>query len=102
MSPATGIMIFAAVALLVACDRGQRAEPQAQPGPPATPASAFAFVPDSAWISVVGPTLVGFFPVKSNAEIDADGDLATVLDDFSYHLGTAMDSLQAQGFVVTM
>ena len=46
--------------------------------------------------------MVGFFPVRSNAEIDADDDLATVLDDFSYHLGTAIDSLQAQGFVVTM
>ena len=102
MSPGTSFLILVAAALLAGCDRLPRAEPGTQPGPPGVPAGSFTLVPDSAWISVDRPTMVGFFPVKSNAEIDADDDLATVLDDFSYHLGTAIDSLQAQGFVVTM
>lgn len=66
------------------------------------PSQEFAQMPDSAWIDVNGPTLVGFYPIVSNAELDADDDLATVLDDFAYHFGTASDSLQAQGYAMSM
>ncbi len=62
--------------------------------------SGFAAAPDSAWVLVKGLTLVGFYPVMSNAQIDADDGMATALDDFSYHLGTAMDSLLAAGFTM--
>jgi len=64
--------------------------------------SAFSAVPDSAWIDVRGLTLIGFYPIRTNEELERDEDLATVLDDFSYYLGTAMDSLTAAGVTVHM
>lgn len=67
---------------------------------PTAAADTFATVPDSAWINVNGPTLIGFYPVVSNEQIDKDDGLATALDDFSFHLGTAQDSLKAAGFTV--
>ena len=63
---------------------------------------AFATVPDSAWIDVNGPTLIGFYPVVSNEQIEKDEGLATALDDFSFHPGTAQDSLRAAGFTVEL
>jgi hypothetical protein len=57
-------------------------------------------VADSVLITVTGVTIVGFYPIRSNDELEADEDLATVLDDFSYHLGAAMDSLNAAGVTV--
>jgi hypothetical protein len=65
-------------------------------------AERLAAVPDSVWIDLKGPTLIGFYPIVTNAQIDADQDLATVLDDFSYHFGSASDSLAALGFTLTM
>lgn len=69
--------------------------------PGASPAavvdSTAASAPDSAWVDVTGLTLVGFYPIVSNEQLERDADLATILDDFSYHLGTAMDSLTARG-----
>mgnify|MGYP001574045505 CR=1 FL=1 len=62
--------------------------------------SGFATVPESVWVVVSGPTLIGFHPVVSNEQLEADEGLATALDDFSYHIGTAMDSLLAAGFTV--
>lgn len=59
--------------------------------------SAADAVPDSAWVDVNGLTLVGFYPMVTNEQLERDEDLATVLDDFSYHLGTATDSLTARG-----
>ena len=78
-----------AVAGLTSC----RAQPLADP---------FAHVPDSAWVTVTTPTIVGFFPLVTDAEIERDEDLAMALDNVAYHLGTATDSLEAQGFAVTM
>ena len=66
------------------------------------PPNSLVHVPDSAWISVTGPTIVGFFPLVSDAEIERNEDLAMALDNVAYHLGTATDSLEAQGFAVTM
>ena len=62
--------------------------------------SGFASVSDSAWVDVKGPVLVGFYPVRTNDQLERDADLATALDDFAYHIGTAMDSLYAAGFTV--
>jgi hypothetical protein len=62
--------------------------------------SGFAAVADSEWVDVKGPTLVGFYPVRTNEQLEKDEGLATALDDFAYHIGTAMDSLYAQGFTV--
>ena len=62
--------------------------------------SGFAAVADSAWVDVNGPTLVGFYPIRTNEQLEKDESLATALDDFAYHIGTAMDSLYAQGFTV--
>lgn len=67
---------------------------------PAPPADTFATVPDSTWIDVNGPTLIGLYPVMSNEQLEKDEGLATALDDFSFHLGTAQDSLKAAGFTV--
>lgn len=47
-------------------------------------------------------TLIGLYPIRTNEELERDEDLATVLDDFSYYLGTAMDSLTAAGVTVHM
>lgn len=62
--------------------------------------SGFATVSDSEWVDVKGPTLVGFYPIRTNEQLEKDEGLATALDDFAYHIGTAMDSLYAQGFTV--
>jgi hypothetical protein len=72
----------------------------ATPAPAAPFDSAYAGVPDSAWIPVTGPTLIGFYPLRSNDQLEQDEGLATALDDFSYHIGTAMDSLTALGVSV--
>ena len=57
-------------------------------------------VADSVSITVTGVTIVGFYPIRSNDELEADENLATVLDDFSYHLGAASDSLHAAGVTI--
>ena len=57
-------------------------------------------VPDSVVVRVHGPTLISFYPTVTQAQIDSSEDLATVLDDFSYHLSTAQDSLRAMGFTI--
>src|SRR5688500_20127247 len=62
--------------------------------------SGFTSVSDSAWVDVNGPTLVGFYPIRTNDQLERDADLATALDDFSYHIVTAMDSLHTAGFTV--
>src|SRR5688572_25198155 len=62
--------------------------------------SGFTSVSDSAWVDVHGLTLVGFYPIRTNDQLERDADLATALDDFSYHIGTAMDSLHAAGFTI--
>ena len=60
----------------------------------------FAMLADSAWIDVTGPTLIAFHPTTSNELLEKDQDLASALDDLSYHVGVAMDSLYAQGYAV--
>jgi hypothetical protein len=45
-------------------------------------------------------TLVGFYPIRTNEQLEKDPDLASVLDDFAYYIGNAMDSLIAAGATV--
>ncbi|MBI4885812.1 MAG: hypothetical protein HY824_01855 [Acidobacteria bacterium] len=66
----------------------------------ATIDSSFAAAPDSAWVVVDGLALIGFYPIVSNERLDADEGLSVALDDFSYHLSVAMDSLEADGFTL--
>lgn len=97
--------------LAAACESGARdaaiSTPATEPASTVTPAlttvvDSLATVPDSAWIDITGPTLIGFYPVVSNEQIEEDEGLATALDDFSFHLGTAQDSLKAAGFTVQL
>lgn len=44
--------------------------------------------------------LIAFHPSVSNEQIEADEDLATVLDDLAFHVGSAMDGLAAAGVSV--
>ena len=97
-------LLIAAFLLTLCIGACEPAVPNPAPPTPATQpapvADAFATVPDSAWITITGPTLIGFYPLVSNEQIEKDEGLATVLDDFSFHLGTAQDSLRAAGFTV--
>jgi len=88
--------------LLLTAGCGREGVPNDSATVPPTTAidSGFASVADSAWVDVSGPTLVGFFPIRSNDQLERDPDLATALDDFAYYIGTAMDSLYAAGFTV--
>jgi hypothetical protein len=87
-------LVLVAVAIQ-ACERTTSDAPADRASDP-----TFMAVPDSEWVDVSGPTLIAFYPIVSDDEIERDADLATVLDDFSYHIGTAMDSLDAAGFKV--
>jgi hypothetical protein len=55
---------------------------------------------DSATVLVQGPMLVAFYPQVTQAQVDSSEELATVFDDFTYHLSTAADSLRALGITV--
>jgi hypothetical protein len=85
----------------IACGREGVTKDSATTVAPAPPIdSGFLSVSDSEWVDVKGPVLVGFYPVRTNEQLERDADLATALDDFAYHIGTAMDSLYAAGFTV--
>ena len=85
---------------LLACDRRTEGGDTAIAPLRVNVDSGFASVADSDWVDVKGPTLIGFHPIRTNEQLERDADLATVLDDFAYHIGTAMDSLIAAGFTV--
>jgi hypothetical protein len=55
---------------------------------------------DTSMVVVEGPTLVAFYPATTQAQVDSSEDLATVFDDFSYHLSSAADSLRALGITL--
>jgi hypothetical protein len=100
MSRLTWLTLTALIAAS-ACERGS-AEHGSDAGAARLVAidSGFSSAPDSAWVDVNGSTMIGFYPIASNERLERDADLATVLDDFAYHIGTAMDSLVAAGFTV--
>ena len=56
---------------------------------------------DSTLVVIDRPTLIGFYPAVTQAQVDSSEELATVFDDFSYHLSSAADSLRALGITVT-
>lgn len=112
------VSLVATAAVLADCGSGSReqgnadstamAAQAAAPAPTPGAASAnssptdsmFAAVADSAWVPVEGLSLIAFYPIASNDSLEADEGLATALDDLSYHIGSAMDSLMAVGFTV--
>lgn len=49
---------------------------------------------DSPAVDVAGPTVVVVAPPVTAKEVDTDEDLATVLDDFNWHLALAMQALE--------
>ena len=55
---------------------------------------------DSTAVVLRGPTLVAFSPSATEAQIDSSEALATILDDYSFHLSQAADSLRALGVAV--
>ena len=55
---------------------------------------------DSMLVAIEGPTLIAFYPAVSQAQVDSSEELATVFDDFSYHLSSASDSLRALGITI--
>jgi hypothetical protein len=57
-------------------------------------------VVDSILVAIDGPTLIAFYPAVTQAQVDSSEELATVFDDFSYHLSSATDSLRALGLTV--
>jgi hypothetical protein len=80
---------------VVACG-GEAGDPR-EPAP-----TVGAHVADSMWIEVRLPMIVGFYPTVGNDSLERDEGLATALDDFSYHMGTAIDSLDAIDVGTTM
>jgi hypothetical protein len=76
--------------------------PQAAPvaAPVAVPTAATPAITDSSQVAVDGPTLIAFYPAVTQAQVDSSEELATVFDDFSYHLSSAADSLRALGLTV--
>ncbi len=94
---------LALVLAVLGCERQEPAAAiAATDTSPVAVSDSFAGVPDSVWIDVQGPTMVGFFRPATNAELEQDGSLAALLDQFAYNLGIATDSLHAHGFTVTM
>lgn len=89
-----------ALSLLVGCDRGtplpESAPVEARPESPAVAPT----VPDSLIIEVAQPTLIGFHPFATDSMLERDEELATVLDDFGYHLSGAMAALRDSGWMV--
>ena len=56
---------------------------------------------ESTAVVLRGPTLVAFSPSATQAQIDSSEALATILDDFSFHLSQAAESLRALGIAVS-
>ncbi|HEX6751789.1 MAG TPA: hypothetical protein VF092_31130 [Longimicrobium sp.] len=52
---------------------------------------------DTASVPVRGPTVVACFHPVTQAQVDADPDLGTVLDDWQWHWSSAARSLRAHG-----
>ena len=54
---------------------------------------------DTAAVVVRGPVVVACFRPVAQARVDRDRDLATVMDDFTWHWSEAARSLRAHGVV---
>ena len=93
MRLATTLLILA-----ISCSTERTAENAGKAHDAATP--ILRSTPDSSLVRVRGPTLIAFYPDATQAQVDSSEELTTVLDDFSYHLSSASDSLAAQGFTI--
>ncbi|WKW12831.1 hypothetical protein Strain138_002141 [Pseudogemmatithrix spongiicola] len=88
------------VAVLVGCDRGAAPEASTPDAGSSPSTSAPSAVPDSLQIDVAQLTLIGFHPFATDSMLERDEALATILDDFGYHLSGAMTALRDSGWVV--
>lgn len=97
-----GALRVAAVVVALACGAPGRDASSGESASGARPPAADTPIAlaDTGSVTVNGLTLIGFHPVVSNDSLERDQDLATVLDDLAYHIGTAMDSLVARGVTV--
>ena len=92
----TGKVCVAVCAIaIVACRESSR-----QPGSSGEQSAAMKQTVDSTAVVLRGPTLVAFSPSATQAQIDSSEALATILDDYSFHLSQAAESLRALGIVV--
>jgi hypothetical protein len=66
----------------------------------AAPSDSVQDTADSMMVAIDGPTLIAFYPAVTQAQVDSSEELATVFDDFSYHLSSASDSLRALGITI--
>jgi hypothetical protein len=61
-----------------------------------------AQAPDTSAVRVRGPVVVACYIPVPQERLDADEDLATVFDDFSYHWSQAVDTLERRGVAAQM
>lgn len=107
MNPGLNLRIRRAATLLAiaiatgACNtRSPGSVEAAPPGNSPAASAPISPAPDSTWIRVTGPTMIAFHPLASNEQLQADADLAMVLDDLAYHVGSAMEDLTRAGLAV--
>jgi hypothetical protein len=64
---------------------------------------SFASIPDSVWIDVQGPTMIGFYPQPGSSDelIGGESGVAHLLDLYTFNIGIASESLAVLGFRVT-
>jgi hypothetical protein len=86
------VIVIAAIVALFRFD-GQRfaALFTAAPLPDSVTAAAGGAIP------ITGPSVIVFLPVLSDAQLEADPALATLLDDVAVEVGSAIDSLNGYG-----
>ncbi len=100
MNSSSHIAAILALSLVVGCDRGTPPQASAPAEARPEPAAVASTVPDSVVIDVAQLTLIGFHPFATDSMLERDEALATVLDDFGYHLSGAMSVLRDSGWMV--
>ncbi len=107
MMPLKIIRRLALLTLVLACEQARpRAEATANADAVTSVNAAidsFAAIPDSVWIEVQGPTMIGFYPKPRNSDelIGGESDIAHLLDLYTFNIGMASESLAVLGFRVT-
>jgi hypothetical protein len=107
MMPLKIIRRLALLPLILACEQavpGAAATANADTAATVTAAiDSFAAIPESVWIDVQGPTMIGFYPQPRNSDelVGGDGGVAHLLDQYTFNLGMARESLEVLGFRVT-
>jgi len=92
----TGKLRVAVCAIaIVSCRESSR-----HPSPSGEQGATIKQTVDSTAVVLRGPTLVAFSPSATQAQIDSNEALATILDDYSFHLSQAAESLRALGVAV--